>query len=138
MGTRSPAGALDPIGYTGAAGTRGPGRDTEEVAVFEFRVATDAERTVLVATGEFDVANAAALRHALFAQVRSGTPSVALDASGVTFFDSSGLGALIEGWQVADEIGVSFRVVRPSSHVQQRLRQAGLYDVLVGSETAPS
>ncbi|HET6652713.1 MAG TPA: STAS domain-containing protein [Nocardioides sp.] len=58
-------------------------------------VATNGQQTVVTLTGEIDLSNHAALRGGLNDLITGGTVHLVLDMSGVTFIDSTGLGALI-------------------------------------------
>jgi anti-sigma B factor antagonist len=61
-------------------------------------VAYDAACGLLTVTGELDLSSAPALREALGRLLDSGeVPDLAIDASGVTFADSSGLAVLLMG-----------------------------------------
>jgi anti-sigma B factor antagonist len=62
-----------------------------------FRVTTCLEGTSAVITvrGELDIASAAAMREALLALIADEVPDLAVDGSGVTFIDSSGLAVLL-------------------------------------------
>lgn len=87
--------------------------------------------TVVEIRGEIDVANADRLRQVLTDASRQRPTEVVVDLLHVTFIDSTGIGALAAGTQVAQGLGVPFRVRRPSSFIQAQLRQTGLYDILV-------
>jgi len=58
-------------------------------------VATHGQQTVVSLTGEIDLSNHAALRAGLNDLIVNGAVDLVLDMSGVTFIDSTGLGALI-------------------------------------------
>jgi anti-anti-sigma factor len=70
----------------------------------QLTVAYDAAHGLLTVTGELDVGSAPALREALVRLLDGDGPAadVTIDASGVTFADSSGLAVLLMGakrWQ---------------------------------------
>ena len=71
--------------------------------------------------GELDIATAAAVREALLSTLASvdGTP-VALDTSGLTFVDSTGLGVLLMGARRFAADGKTLRL-RPPSHALDRV-----------------
>jgi anti-anti-sigma regulatory factor len=72
----------------------------------------DTEATIL--DGEFDAAGLARFWGYLSAVLAPHPLSVAVDARGVTFIDSSGLMALLRARDAAAEARVAFRVIKPS------------------------
>jgi anti-sigma B factor antagonist len=67
------------------------------VADLEVRAERHGPRARLTVAGELDLATAGVLREAAAAQLRSGElRELVLDLGGVTFLDSSGLGALLQ------------------------------------------
>jgi anti-sigma B factor antagonist len=85
-------------------------------------------RTVIVKLkGEFDMSV-----EGLFAEtvtegvVHNGHSAVVLDLSGVTFLDSSGIGALIRARHEAVARGSRFVLLRPSAAVEKVLEISGL------------
>jgi anti-sigma B factor antagonist len=85
--------------------------------------------TVLAIAGEVDLAVAAQVRDSgLAALARDDSAALRLDLSGVTFMDSSGLGALI---QLNNANPGRVVLVRPSPRVVRLLELAGLADTLV-------
>jgi len=73
-----------------------------------------------VVSGELDVRTAPSLAQALSADPHP-DGSWHLDVAGVTFIDSSGLGALLALAREADERGGSLQLDRPSTCVQRLL-----------------
>ncbi len=77
--------------------------------------------TVLTIRGDVDLATSPRLRarmeHLLLSQKRS----LALDLSGVTHMDSSGIAVLIEGFRWARKVQVPFVLLSPSPQVQMIL-----------------
>jgi anti-sigma B factor antagonist len=57
--------------------------------------AIDDTSAILSITGEVDVANSPELREALYSLIDQGITNVIVDASGMDFIDSSGLGVLV-------------------------------------------
>ena len=88
-----------------------------EAARFEWR----GREPWLVLTGEIDTKVKAALTDAMIAEFRSDAP-VSVDASGVTFIDSSGLALLVRVYNVCG----SARLVEASPCVTKLLRVTGL------------
>lgn len=92
---------------------------------------------VVPAPRELDAATAPAFRDELGLFVTSGVAEIVVDMSGVTFLDSSGMGALVAVQRVAAErcVRVTLRGVRPNVHAA--LRVAGLVDVLLAPDEPP-
>jgi anti-anti-sigma factor len=67
------------------------------VADLAVRVERQDGRAVLQISGELDLATVAVLQDAVADELRAGQPGeIVLDLSGLTFLDSSGLGALLQ------------------------------------------
>ncbi len=82
-------------------------------------------RITLRPHGEIDLSNSAQLRkHVLNALNLVDT--VLVDFSAVDYIDSSGIAALVEGLQYAQEHGKSFALFRPSPRVRSILELARL------------
>lgn len=91
------------------------------------RAMTDRGTTVFV-TGELDEAAGPPVRRALInAIVKGGVIDV--DLSGVTFADSGGLRALLDGRDFADQYHVGFEVVAVAAPVRRLLSAAGIPDL---------
>ena len=82
---------------------------------------------VLVVEGELDVATAKAFFSELVGLIREPGTTVYLDLTGVTFFDSHAVSALIRARKIAEVRSVNL-VVAPSPIVTRILRRAGLSD----------
>ena len=82
---------------------------------------------VFVVDGELDVATARAFFSELVGLIRNPGSTVYLDLTGVTFFDSHAVSALIRARKIAEVRAVDL-VVAPSPLVTRILRQAGLSD----------
>jgi len=54
------------------------------------------------------------------------TTHICLDLSGITFIDSSGIGAIVELAGDAEDAGISFSLRRPSALVRRILEMTGL------------
>jgi anti-sigma B factor antagonist len=94
---------------------------------------TIADRThggfdVIELTGDIDVETARALRAHIVERFSDSTARVVVDLSGVDFMDSSGLGALVSGWQLTRETG-AFRIAGANSIVRRVLSITGMEDV---------
>ena len=64
-----------------------------------------ARHAVISLSGRFDAAVVPELKNALKSTVANGLALLALDMSGVSFIDSSGLSALVSGFKAAREQG---------------------------------
>jgi anti-sigma B factor antagonist len=88
-------------------------------------------RTATVALrGEIDVLTVDQVRVALIGALAAHPEELVVDLSDLSFIDSTGLGALIAGFQRARDAGVSFRLARPSPAVRQILVLSGLLEVV--------
>ena len=83
----------------------------------------------LTVSGEIDFSNADELAQTIRDVVSdSSPPAVHVDLHDATFIDSTGLGALIEGYRAADEAGTTFIVVNPRESFRRVLTVTGLSD----------
>ena len=92
--------------------------------------------------GELDVTTVAAFRALLADTIARQQPArVVVDMLHVTFMDSTGIGALVVGYNAAREIGSEFVVRNPSPFVHRQLHITGLTDVFglppVGGNAGP-
>jgi anti-sigma B factor antagonist len=91
--------------------------------------ASDEGSRTLVLTGSIDLASKPALAEAgRLALLGDGVRQLTLDLAGVSFIDSSGLGALNELAGLASDSGSSFALSNPSRRVQRVLNVTGLND----------
>jgi anti-sigma B factor antagonist len=97
---------------------------------------------VVTAVGEIDIASAPLLRQQLDAALRSSPPwPVLVDLTGVTFLDSTGLGALVEAHQQATALGRELLLVgahRSVRRVLELTRLDRLFEVHPDLESASS
>ncbi|MEV6305129.1 STAS domain-containing protein [Actinoplanes sp. NPDC051861] len=86
--------------------------------------------TVTVAVlGEIDFSNADEVAQGIRDAVLDWSPqTVHVDLRRATFIDSTGLGALIEGYRAATERDIDFAVVNPSETFRRVLTVTGLSD----------
>lgn len=90
---------------------------------------TTDERHVLHMQGSLDFASKQAMvDEALAAIGRTGTKGVALDLSGISFMDSTGLGAIVEISGAAEDAEIAFALIDPSPRVRRVLEMTGLLD----------
>ena len=90
----------------------------------------DARTTTVALHGEIDVLTVDQVRVALAGALAAGPHKLVVDLSDLSFIDSTGLGALIAGFQRARDAGVSFRLARPTPAVRQILVLSGLLEVV--------
>jgi len=76
--------------------------------------------------GEVDLYSSPDLRKAILKAVPSAEGGLAIDLTGVTYIDSSGVATLVEGLRSAREHGTAFALVSPSPAVMQVLELARL------------
>jgi anti-sigma B factor antagonist len=87
--------------------------------------------------GELDVTTVSAFRNLLVDTITRERPArVVVDMLRVTFMDSTGIGALVVGYNTAHEVGADFVVRNPSPFVLRQLHITGLTDVF-GLPAAP-
>jgi anti-sigma B factor antagonist len=89
-------------------------------------LAADGAATVTV-LGEVDFSNACELSECLRAAVAEWAPEVLrVDLGQASFIDSTGLGALIDGYRAAGEADVRFLVANPTPNFRRVLTVTGL------------
>jgi anti-sigma B factor antagonist len=98
---------------------------------WEVEVATEATTTVVSLTGTIDFLNAPELRQVLLDVVDAAGPSLIVDLTGVGFFESSALGALVATNRRCREVGGELALVLAENEIATlRVLRAGLGDVL--------
>ncbi len=80
--------------------------------------------------GEIDVQNVDQVRVCLAEALESGPGAVVVDLAELSFIDSTGLGAIVFGFQRARDAGVRFQLTRPGPGVRQTLVLSGLLEVV--------
>jgi anti-sigma B factor antagonist len=91
--------------------------------------------------GELDVTTVSAFRTVLVDTITRERPaSVIVDMLHVSFMDSTGIGALVIGYNAARELGAKFMVRNPSPFVFRQLHITGLTEVfgLPRTQATPS
>lgn len=94
-----------------------------------FRVATETDGDTVVVTvhGELDIASASMLRETFLDLIaREPRPDLTIDASGLTFVDSSGLAVLMMGARRWDEAGKRIALRDPSTTLVRLLDLTGV------------
>jgi anti-sigma B factor antagonist len=90
----------------------------------------DADTVTVALHGEIDVLTVAQVRVALGEAIAARPRLIVVDMAELSFIDSTGLGALIFGFQRARDEGIGFRLARPSRGVHQILVLSGLLEVV--------
>ena len=75
----------------------------------------------VVFDGEIDIATCPAIRRFLMAAISGGDVHLAVDMSGVTFIDASGIGVLVAAANRAREAGGDLSLLAPSRQVRRLL-----------------
>ena len=86
---------------------------------------TENDILIISVTGDVDLENSDGLRDQVSNALDANT-AVSLDMSEVSYIDSSGVAALIESRQKADEGGKEFKLLKPSESVVSVLKMAKL------------
>ena len=92
-----------------------------------FRRADQPDRPRLLVTGEIDLAVAGRFAAAVNELLAAAASPAVLDLTGVTFFNSTGIGVLCDAAADAGRAGVALEV-RPSDSVRRTLEITGLTD----------
>jgi anti-sigma B factor antagonist len=89
-----------------------------------------ADATTVRLHGEIDVLNVDQVRVRLVEALEGRPSTVVVDLAALSFIDSTGLGAIIFGFQRARDQGVGFQLAHPSRGVRQILVLSGLLEVV--------
>lgn len=104
---------------------------SQPVGTIDIQRSLDGRWVVVSVSGVLDVATVPTLKAALIPELlRDGRNKVALDVSGLTFCDSTGMGVFVCAWQKLRDKGGQFVLLRPSERLAHRLRIAGLSKVI--------
>lgn len=75
----------------------------------------------IVLTGEIDASNAATITTQVAQALRAGAREIVVDLTAVSFFDSTGLGALIAARTECGDSGATLSLRAPSAQVRRIL-----------------
>ena len=100
------------------------------------RTRTDDGTIIVTVRGEIDFANAEELADGVRNAVCDAAGVVRVDLRKATFIDSTGLGALIEGYRAAASSDVRFVVTNPTPSFRRVLIVTGLCDLFGLTEPA--
>ena len=103
------------------------------MAYFEVTTSTTADRAVVALAGECDLDGRERLTTALADAIRR-APTVVVDAAGLTFLDSSGVHALVTGYQTAKAEGRRLHLVTAAGSVATVLDITGVATLLAPPE----
>lgn len=90
----------------------------------------DADVATVALHGEVDVLNVDQVRVALVEAIETRPHTLVVDLAKLSFIDSTGLGAIIFGFQRARDEGIEFCLARPSRGVHQILVLSGVLEVV--------
>lgn len=90
----------------------------------------DGATATVVLRGEVDVLTVDQVRGTLVEALRTGPREIVVDLTDLVFIDSTGLGALIFGFQRARDAGIRFRLAKASPAVRQVLALSGLLEIV--------
>jgi anti-anti-sigma factor len=85
---------------------------------------------IIALEGEFDMTGTARFWAHISEALDGHATSITVNARGVTFIDSAGVGALLRARAESDERGVPFRVSEPSPVLRRTAQAAGIEDLL--------
>lgn len=88
------------------------------------------DKAVIQGQGRLNMVSAPSLREAVKEAIAGGRPKVIVELSGITFMDSSGLGALIGCLKKTREANGDLRIVAPTPQVSMVLQLSNLDRVL--------
>ena len=88
------------------------------------------DRYVITVSGEVDLATSPDLDTAIIAAIESGTLSVAIDLTDVSFMDSSGLGVIVRGLKRCREADKDLDLVITNERVLKVFGITGLDQVI--------
>jgi len=105
----------------------GDGVDTDTVSIECRREGT---RAVVVLAGELDLGGGDAVEEAVAALAADGVDDVQVEARGLTFMDSSGLGGVLAARAIVVEAGGEFRFGPTTATVARVIDLAGVGNLL--------
>jgi len=88
----------------------------------------DDNHCTLYVEGDVDLSNSSQLRKTILSALKT-SPCVAVNLSNVSYIDSSGIAALVEGLQYANSHNKRFRLEKLSTHVKSIIELARLDQV---------
>jgi anti-sigma B factor antagonist len=101
------------------------------VALFRAEVTDDDTDPVIIVEGEFDASGTDWFGACVSALLQRHPMSIAVDASALSFMDSSGLRSMLIARAAAEEAGVRFRIAEASPVVRRLVERTGLQSRLL-------
>jgi anti-sigma B factor antagonist len=96
----------------------------------QIETTSSSDRQVLMVSGEVDLATSPDLDVAIIAALESGTESLVIDLTKVTFMDSSGLGVIVRGLKRCREADKDLDLVISNERVLKVFGITGLDQVI--------
>lgn len=96
----------------------------------QIETTSSSDRQVLMVSGEVDLATSPNLDVAIIAALESGTESLVIDLTDVTFMDSSGLGVIVRGLKRCREADKDLDLVISNERVLKVFGITGLDQVI--------
>lgn len=96
----------------------------------QIETTSSSDRQVLMVSGEVDLATSPDLDVAIIATLESGTESLVIDLTDVTFMDSSGLGVIVRGLKRCREADKDLDLVISNERVLKVFGITGLDQVI--------
>jgi len=96
------------------------------VALFRAEATGDDIDPVIIVEGEFDASGTDWFGACVSAVLQRQPTSIAIDARGLSYMDSSGLRSMLIARAAAEEAGVPFRITQPSPAVRRIVERTGL------------
>jgi anti-anti-sigma factor len=90
-----------------------------------------ATETAIIVDGELDMSGATGFLAHVREAIGTRPGSIAVDARGLTFMDSSGLRSFLLARAAAVEAGVAFRISEPSPALRDLVQRTGLQNLLL-------
>jgi anti-sigma B factor antagonist len=131
---------VEPVGAGYVVGSVRPGIDGVSMESPIQNAFTHDATAVVTVLGEIDLSNADELAQSIRAAIDEWAPAaVRIDLRDATFIDSTGLGALIEGYRAAVLDNIEFAVINPSDSFRRVLTVTGLCELFgLDERVAPS
>jgi anti-sigma B factor antagonist len=95
----------------------------------------DESMELLTVVGELDLSNSTELRAHVHRAIRDGRNRIVIDLSDLTHMDSSGMAALIDAHQLAEERGGRLALVITSESVRRTVEVRGLDRLFTTAES---
>jgi anti-sigma B factor antagonist len=93
--------------------------------------AGEAGTITLAVTGDVDLGSVELLREAITQAVKAeDARAIVVDLAGVGFLDSTGIGALIAGWRLADDNAKGYRLAEARGMVREVLEVTAVWGLM--------